>query len=40
MNERHHHPVHKLHYIDWAINAIDVQLQMFNKQLKEPLTAS
>jgi hypothetical protein len=38
MNERHRRPAHKLHYIDWALNAIDVQLQMFNKQLKEPLS--
>jgi len=40
MNERHRRPAHKLHYIDWALNAIDVQLQMFNKQLKESLNAS
>jgi hypothetical protein len=40
MNERHRRPAHKLHYIDWALSAIDVQLQMFNKQLKEPLNAS
>jgi gamma-glutamylcyclotransferase (GGCT)/AIG2-like uncharacterized protein YtfP len=40
MNERHHHHAHKLHYIDWALNAIDAQLQMFNKQLKESLSGS
>jgi hypothetical protein len=34
MNEGHHRPAHKLHYIDWALSAIDVQLRMFNKQLK------
>ncbi len=34
MNEGHHRPIHSLHYIDWAINAIDVQLRMFNQQLK------
>lgn len=34
MNEGHHRPVHSLHYIDWAINALDVQLRMFNQQLK------
>ena len=34
MNEGHRRPVHKLHYIDWALSAIDVQLRMFNKQLK------
>lgn len=33
MNERHHRPVHKLHYIDWALSAIDVQLRMFNKEV-------
>jgi hypothetical protein len=35
MNERHYKPVHKLHYIDWALSSIDVQLRMFNKQLKK-----
>ena len=35
MNEGHHRPTHKLHYIDWALSAIDVQLRMFNKQLKK-----
>jgi len=34
MNEVHRRPAHKLHYIDWALSAIDVQLRMFNKQLK------
>jgi hypothetical protein len=38
MNERHYRPVHKLHYIDWAVNAIDVQLRMFNQQLKKSKT--
>jgi len=40
MKERHHRPAHKLHYIDWAISAIDVQLRMFNKQIKKSLNAS
>jgi hypothetical protein len=40
MNEAHHHPAHKLHYIDWALSAIDVQLRMFNKQLKKSANAS
>jgi hypothetical protein len=35
MSEGHHRPVHKLHHIDWALGAIDVQLRMFNKQLGE-----
>lgn len=34
MNEGHHRPVHRLHYIDWALTAIDVQLRMFNQQLR------
>ncbi|MHC4076306.1 MAG: hypothetical protein ACYSRZ_07845, partial [Planctomycetota bacterium] len=40
MNEGHHRPAHQLHYIDWAISAIDVQLRMFNKQLKKSLNDS
>jgi len=40
MNEGHRRPAHKLHYIDWALTAIDVQLRMFNKQLKKSLNAS
>jgi hypothetical protein len=35
MNEGHNQPVHNLHYIDWALSAINVQLQMFNKKLRE-----
>lgn len=34
MSERHRRPAHRLHYIDWALGAIDVQLRMFNKQLR------
>lgn len=34
MNEGHYCPVHELHYIDWALTAIEVQLQMFNKQIE------
>jgi len=40
INEGHHRPAHKLHYIDWALSAIDVQLRMFNKQLQKSLNAS
>ncbi len=40
MNERHRQPAHKLHYIDWALSAIDIQLRMFNKQIKEELNPS
>ncbi|HUW20684.1 MAG TPA: gamma-glutamylcyclotransferase family protein [Sedimentisphaerales bacterium] len=35
MNEMHYRPAHRLHYIDWALTAIDMQLRLFNKQLKE-----
>jgi hypothetical protein len=35
MHEAHHRPAHNLHYIDWALSAVDVQLQMFNKQVKQ-----
>jgi hypothetical protein len=31
MRERHGRPAHKLHYIDWVLGAIDMQLRMFNK---------
>ncbi|UCG57379.1 MAG: gamma-glutamylcyclotransferase [Phycisphaerales bacterium] len=34
MNEGRRRPVHKLHYIDWALTAVDVQLRMFNQQLR------
>jgi hypothetical protein len=40
MNEMHRRPAHKLHYIDWAISAIDVQLRMFNKQLRKSTNPS
>jgi gamma-glutamylcyclotransferase (GGCT)/AIG2-like uncharacterized protein YtfP len=35
MHEAHHRPAHNLHYIDWALSAVDIQLQMFNKQVKQ-----
>jgi len=40
MNEVHRRAAHKPHYIDWALSAIDVQLRMFNKQLKKSVNAS
>jgi hypothetical protein len=40
MTEAHRHPAHKLHYIDWALNTIDVQIRTFNKQLKKSLNPS
>ena len=38
MHEGHRRPAHKLHYIDWVLSAIDIQLRMFNKQLKKAKT--
>ena len=40
MTEAHRRPAHKLHYIDWALNAIDMQLRLFNKKLKKSLRRS
>lgn len=34
MDEGLHQPAHRLHYIDWAIGAVDVQLRLFNKQIE------
>jgi len=35
MCEGAHTHVHKLHYIDWALSSIDVQLRLFNKQIRK-----
>jgi len=35
MNEGHHRPTHTLHYIDWVLGALNVQLRMFNNQLEK-----
>ena len=35
MIERHHRPVHNLHYIEWALGAIEGQLTAFNQQVRE-----
>ncbi|MHC4186878.1 MAG: gamma-glutamylcyclotransferase family protein [Planctomycetota bacterium] len=40
MNEGVHQPVHKLHYIEWALSAIDVRLKLFNKELGKSRRAS
>ena len=40
MCEFHHRSAHKLHYIDWALNAISVQLRIFNEQTKKTLHPS
>jgi hypothetical protein len=35
MQEAHHKPYHKAHYIDWALGAIDMQIRLFNKKFEE-----
>jgi len=35
LQEAHRRPYHRLHYIDWAVDAVDIQLRLFNKQLSE-----
>jgi hypothetical protein len=35
MRERHRHPAHSLHYIDYAVGAIETQLKQFNDKVKE-----
>ena len=40
MNEGHRRPVHKLHYIDWALSWIDTQLRSFNRQVRESLSST
>jgi len=35
MNEGHHQPAHTLHYIDWILSAIGIQLRKFNQQLRK-----
>lgn len=39
MQEAHWRPYHRLHYIDWAVDAIDIQLRLFNKHLRQPPAA-
>lgn len=34
MSERHYRPAHKLHYIEWCLNAIGNKLRTFNEQVK------
>jgi len=36
MNEAHHRPFHKLHYIDWAMNAIGTNLAVMNTAINPP----
>ena len=35
MSEANGKPFHELHYIDWALGAIDIQLRLFNKQIQK-----
>ena len=35
VNEGHRKPAHEMHYIDWAVTAIDMQLRMFNQQIQK-----
>lgn len=35
MNEAHRRPYHKLHYIDWAMGAIDLQIRLFNQRIEK-----
>jgi len=34
LSEGHRRAAHQLHYVDWALGAIEVQLRMFNKELE------
>jgi len=40
LKEAHRRPAHQLHYVDWALGAIDVQLRLFNQQLRKSLNNS
>ena len=35
MHEGHNRPHHKLHYIDWALGAIDLQIRLFNQRIEK-----
>lgn len=35
IDEAHHKPAHEMHYIDWVLTAIDMQLRMFNQQIQK-----
>jgi gamma-glutamylcyclotransferase (GGCT)/AIG2-like uncharacterized protein YtfP len=35
MNERHRRPAHRLHYIEYALSAIEAQLRRFNEQVTD-----
>jgi hypothetical protein len=35
MHEARQKPYHKLHYIDWAMGAIDLQIRLFNQRIEK-----
>jgi hypothetical protein len=35
MHEAYRKPYHKLHYIDWAMGAIDLQIRLFNQRIEK-----
>ncbi len=35
MQEAHYKPYHKPHYIDWALGAVEIQIEMFNQQIRK-----
>jgi len=35
MHEAHNQPYHKLHYIDWALGAVDLQIRLFNQRIEK-----
>jgi len=39
LQEAHRRPHHQLHYIAWAVGAVEIQLRLFNKQVKHPPAA-
>ena len=40
LQEAHRRPWHKLHYIEWALGAINLQIRLFNKQVEEAASAA
>ena len=35
MHEANNRPYHKLHYIDWALGAIDLQIRLYNQRIEK-----
>lgn len=40
MSEGYHKPAHEVHYIEWAVTAVDMQLRMFNQQVEKAQESS